>query len=157
MGRNRGECWTPEVEGAVAQLQEEPGVLVIDDEHLVRIMVRSGLERNGFRVWLAGSGLEAIELYKKLHPQISILLLDVRMADMSGPQVLDALRQINPAVPACFMTGDMGSYSSEELMRNGAARVIDKPFLLSDLARILKQVVNGHGEVQPHYSDGHLG
>jgi hypothetical protein len=53
--------------GATArQPREKPGVLVVDDAHIVRVMVQLGLERNGFGVWLASGGREAIRLYRGL-------------------------------------------------------------------------------------------
>ena len=52
----------------VRQPCEKPGVLVVDEDHLVRIMVQLGLERNGFDVWLARSGREAIDLYRRKRP-----------------------------------------------------------------------------------------
>jgi CheY-like chemotaxis protein len=119
------------------------GVLVVDDDHLVRILVRMGLERNGFAVWLASNGLEAIEVYRTHRERIAVVLLDVRMPDLDGPHTLDALRELNPAVPACFMTGDVGDYAPEDLIRRGASYVIDKPFVLNDLARLLRQVADG--------------
>ena len=122
---------------------DRPGVLVVDDEHLVRIMVRMGLERNGFAVWLASSGLEAIEVYRTHRERIAVILLDVRMPGLDGAQTLDALRELNPAVPACFMTGDGGNYAVEELIRRGASYVIDKPFVLNDLAQLLRQLADG--------------
>ena len=47
------------------QVGAKPGVLVVDDEHMVRVMVQLGLERNGFEVLLASNGLEAIDLFQR--------------------------------------------------------------------------------------------
>jgi CheY-like chemotaxis protein len=123
--------------------RDKPGVLVVDDEHLVRIMVQMGLERNGFDVWLASDGPEAIELYRKHRESISVVLLDVLMPGLDGPQTLAALRDLNPEVRACFMSGDTGAYEVEWLRQRGAACVVAKPFLLADLADILRQMIEG--------------
>jgi CheY-like chemotaxis protein len=114
---------------------------VVDDEHLVRIMVQLGLERNGFDVWLASDGREAINLYRKYRGRIAVVLLDVRMPGLDGPQTLDALRELNPEVPACFMSGNTGAYDPEELRRRGAASFIAKPFRLEQLAHVLRLLV----------------
>jgi CheY-like chemotaxis protein len=111
---------------------EQPGVLVVDDEHLVRIMVQLALERNGFDVWLASNGREAIQLYRRHRDRIDVVLLDVRMPGQDGPQTLDALRELNPQVIACFMSGDSGTYLPEELRQRGAAYIIAKPFHLDE-------------------------
>jgi CheY-like chemotaxis protein len=71
------------------------GVLVVDDDCHVRLMVQRGLERDGFEVWLAPTGDEAVELYRQLRERISVVLLDVRMPGLDGPATLDALRALD--------------------------------------------------------------
>jgi CheY-like chemotaxis protein len=118
--------------------REKLGVLVVEDDHMVRILVQLGLERCGFNVWLASNGPEAIQLYRTHQNGIGVVLLDVCMPGMDGPATLQALRKLNPEVRACFMTGGMGAYEAEELLRRGAAFVIAKPFLLNELANVLR-------------------
>ena len=130
-------------EPTVRQPSEKPGVLVVDDEHIVRIMVQLGLERNGFDVWLARSGQEAIDLYRRHQKEITVVLLDVRMSGLDGLQTLEILRELNPEVPTCLMNGDTGPGKPEELLQHGAAYVIAKPFLLDDLANILRLMAQG--------------
>ncbi len=127
----------------VRQSCDKPGVLVVDDEHMVRIMVQLGLERNGFAVWVARDGLEAIDLYRQHAEAIAVVLLDVRMPGLDGLQTLEVLRQRNPKVLACFMSGDTGVCKPEELLQRGAAYVIAKPFLLDDLANVLRLMAHG--------------
>jgi CheY-like chemotaxis protein len=131
------------VEPTVGQLRAKVGVLVVDDDHLVRIMVQLGLERNGFEVWLAPNGREAIELYREQREHIAVVLLDVRLPGLDGPSTLDALRKLHPEVRACFMSGATGDYEPDELIRRGAAYVVAKPFLLNDLANILRLLAHG--------------
>jgi CheY-like chemotaxis protein len=130
-------------EPTVRQFAEMPGVLVVDDEHLLRNMVQRGLERDGFNVWTASSGSEAIRLYRKHRDRIAVVLRDVRMPRLDGPQTLKALRKLNPAVRACFMSGDTGAYDAEELRQCGAACIVAKPFILEDLSNLLSQIAHG--------------
>ena len=130
-------------ETRTSPLPERPGVLVVDDEHLVLAMLQLSLERNGFDVWLAGSGREAIHLYQVHRNQIDVVLLDVRMPGLDGPATLDALRDLNPDVQVCFMSGDTGVYEPEALLKRGAAHVIAKPFRLEELAKALLRLVRG--------------
>jgi CheY-like chemotaxis protein len=133
------------VRPALRQYQDKLGVLVVDDDHLVRILVQMGLERDGFDVWLAASGREAINVYREHREDIAVVLLDVRMPGMDGPQTLDALRELNPEVLACFMSGNAGGYGPDELRERGAAHIIDKPFLLKNLADVLRAMArDGH-------------
>jgi CheY-like chemotaxis protein len=124
-------------------MSEQPGVLVVDDEHMVRIMLQLGLERSGFGVWLASNGQEAIQLYREHRESIDVVLLDIRMPGLDGPQTLEALREMNPDIRACFMSGYLGDYAPEELRQHGAACVLPKPFLLADLAGVLRLVAQG--------------
>ncbi len=131
-----------EVDRAVRQPGEKPGVLVVDDEHMVRIMVQLGLERSGFDVLLARSGREAIDLYRGHAEEIAVVLLDVCMPGLDGVHTLEVLRELNPEVVACFMSTDSSVYEPEELVDRGAEYVIIKPFRLDDLASILRPLAH---------------
>lgn len=131
----------PEGERAGWTLRDKPGVLVVDDDHLVRGIVQLGLERNGFDVRMAAGGREAIQLYRTHRDSIALVLLDVRMPGLDGPQTLRALREMNPEIVACFMTGAAGGYDADELLQFGAAQLIAKPFLISELVDSLRQLI----------------
>jgi len=133
----------PVVEPSARKRHQKPGVLVVDDEHLVRIMVQLALERKGFNVWLATNGREAIDLYLAHREDIAVVLLDDCLPDLDGPETLDALRELDCEVPVCFMNGKTGDYNPEELRQRGAANVIAKPFLLADMVSILRLLTRG--------------
>ncbi len=119
------------------------GVLVVDDEHLVRIMVQLGLERDGFDVYVANNGREAIQLYRAHRESIDIVLLDVRMPGRDGPQTMDALRALNPKLLVCLMSGDTATYRLEDLRQRGATHFLAKPFRLDRLAKVLALLIAG--------------
>lgn len=144
------KCLAPSPGFAFNGFDNKPGVLVVDDEHLIRVMVQLGLERSGFEVLLASNGREAIDLFRAHRKQIAVVLLDVRMPGVDGVQTLNGLRELDGEIPACFMSGDTGAYEPDELLKHGAAHVIAKPFRLDELARILQQMVRGQrGECLP--------
>ncbi len=116
-----------------------PGVLVVDDEPLIRNLLDAVLRRSGFAVWAADGGRSALDLYRQNQSAISVVLLDVRMPGMDGPQTLAALQRLNPAVVCCFMTGHAGGQTAEGLLRLGAVRLFEKPFRLDDVAQTLWQ------------------
>jgi CheY-like chemotaxis protein len=136
-------CETAAGELSARQPRARPGVLVVDDEHVVRIIVQLGLERENFHVWLASNGREAIELYRTHRDHIDVVLLDVCMPGLDGFQTLERLRELNPRILTCFMSGHPGSYRPEELRQRDAAQVIAKPFHLDQLAHVLRLLVNG--------------
>ena len=116
-----------------------PGILVVDDEALLRNLLQTVLHRKGFAVWSAESGRSAVEAYQQHRDAVSVVLLDVRMPDMDGPQTLAALQRIDPAVVCCFMSGDTGAHTPESLLALGAVRLFEKPFRVEELAQALWQ------------------
>jgi DNA-binding response OmpR family regulator len=116
------------------------GVLVVDDEEAVRRVVSRGMRSHGFAVWMAGDGREAVELYSRHRGAIDVVLLDVQMRDRDGPATLAALREVDPGVRCCFMTGDPGRYTEQVLAGLGAAAVFSKPFRMDEVARRLAQL-----------------
>src|SRR5262245_23910599 len=102
-------------------------VLIVDDEPMIRQLLSLVLELNGFQVLEATSGAEAVRLFADQHHTIAVALLDVRMPGMGGADLMRALHQIDPNVPCCLMSGDMGEYTGSELLEAGAAHVFQKP------------------------------
>lgn len=149
MKSNRSDFAQATVAPSVPPFDEKLGVLVVDDEHSVRTAVQLGLERNGFHVWLAANGREAIQLYRKHRECIAVVLLDVCMPGLDGPATLDALQELDPGVRACFMSGNTGEYKPDELLQRGAAYFIDKPFRLNDLVNILRLLAHGTRRSSP--------
>jgi CheY-like chemotaxis protein len=117
------------------------GVLVVDDQEGVRGVLELMLRQEGFAVWLAADGWEAIDLYRSRRAAIDLVLLDVRMPGLDGPATLTALRGLNPQVRCCFLSGDLGGYAEGELRDLGAA-VLPKPFRPADLALVVGRLTN---------------
>ena len=118
------------------------GVLVVDDDDLVRALLRAALGQHHFAVHSAADGEEALEVYQRYGRDIDVVLLDVRMPRLDGPHTLAALERINPRVCCCFMSGDLGNYTEDQLLKMHAARVFRKPFLTDDLAESIRQLVH---------------
>ena len=126
------------------------GVLVADDEREIRDVLEWALRREGFAVWLAADGQEAVALYRKHHESIDVLLLDVHMPRLDGPGTLAAVEKLTPNIPCCFMSGHLGRYSVVGLCTQGARVVLTKPFRIPEVAQLLRDVVDGvdvHGVV----------
>lgn len=115
-----------------------PGVLVVDDMGLILTLLKLELEENGCNVWVASDGASAIELYRKRRAEIDIVLLDVQMPGLDGPATLAALQEVNPDLRACFMTGNPGVYTEQDLIERGAAWVFNKPFRTAEVAYLVQ-------------------
>jgi CheY-like chemotaxis protein len=115
-------------------------LLVVDDDPAVRRLLAVALPPHGFTVRLAAGGEEAVEAYRTHLGEVDLVLLDVLLPGPDGPQTLAALREIDPAVPCCFVSARTGRYSAEEFLAMGADRVIAKPFgRLAEFARVLRE------------------
>jgi CheY-like chemotaxis protein len=118
------------------------GVLVVDDEPMVRHLARSVLERKGYRVLTAVDGLEALRIYGAQAPVIDLVLLDYTMPGMTGLQVFHKLREINPAVRVIFSSGHTMDSDSEVLLAAGGRAFVAKPYRVDDLVRRVRQVLD---------------
>src|SRR5437868_6822696 len=115
-----------------------PGLLVVDDEDMIRSLLETGLRAHGFQVWAAPTGVEGVALYQRQTADIALALLDVHMPGLDGPETARALRALNPALPVLFMSGNIGDYTEEELLSLGVA-LIPKPFVLDEVAHVLRR------------------
>ena len=113
------------------------GILVVDDDSVVRGELKKELRQQGLDVWLAANGQEALELFWRHRGEIDVVLLDVCMPGLDGPQTAKALRQLEPQLRVCFMSGDLGGYTDQKLRDLGALAVIPKPFRLAEIAPML--------------------
>lgn len=122
-------------------------VLIVDDEESVRHTVGQMLQRLGYHTLLAADGLEGIALFQAHAEQVSCILLDVTMPQMSGLEALQAIRTIEADVPIILMSG----YSKEAIIQHdeGLAAVdfLAKPFSLTELeAKLCCLPKNWHGD-----------
>jgi two-component system, OmpR family, response regulator len=116
-------------------------VLIVDDDETMRRLLELALLRYDFRVYQAGDGREAIDLFRRFGKDIDVVVLDVRMPGYGGPETLADLRQIQPDLRAVFVTGYTGEHSEEELLAQGASRIFHKPFPLIEFADYLRQLI----------------
>jgi DNA-binding response OmpR family regulator len=100
-------------------------------------LLRVALQRQGFTVWTAEGGRAGLDLFAQQQQRIGLVLLDVRMPDLDGPQTLAELQRLRPALVCCFMSGHTGTYSPQDLLARGARYLFDKPFRLEEVISVL--------------------
>jgi DNA-binding response OmpR family regulator len=81
-------------------------ILVVEDDFNICALVRMFLENAGYTVVTADDGEEGLRVYKKHQPSIALLLTDVRMPKMNGPDLADRVLQLDSHLPVLFMSGD---------------------------------------------------
>jgi CheY-like chemotaxis protein len=90
-------------------------ILVADDEPIVLNLAGTILRRNGYQVIAATSGEKALELFHE-DPEVDLVLTDVVMPAMSGPQLMHNIHAVNSGVRCIFMSG----YSHDQIKERGA-------------------------------------
>lgn len=133
---------TPSAETSTAQLL----ILVVDDEAAVRETLTDILESAGHRVVLAASGREALERMNAEH--YDVILTDIRMPDLDGCALYREIQQHWPEETArvVFVTGDTLTSTLHEFADECGCPVIEKPFLPSEVRRVVATIAAAAGE-----------
>ena len=123
-------------------------ILLVEDEDMLRGLIRELLEIKGFKVLEASQGLEALELMQKSGTVVDLILTDVVMPHMNGSEMVDKLRVDNPKVKVIFMSGYTGSSNASihKYLEMPEVAFLQKPFrlnaLISQVEALLKVVVS---------------
>ena len=108
-------------------------ILVVEDEPAVRRLVRSVLEGEGYRVHEAANGREALEFLERRASHVDLILTDVVMPDINGPELVTRLGALGHSARILFMSG----YADSKLLSRGlnerTMRILRKPFTPDEL------------------------
>lgn len=122
-------------------------IMVVDDEESVRRVLRSTLERAGYRVLLASHGREALDLYASNGPSIAALIIDMTMPVLGGVPTMRELVKMNPDVRIIAASG---VHDNDAVARSVGPQVrefLAKPFTAESLLRVVGSVVTGSGSL----------
>ena len=118
-------------------------ILVVEDEPTVRVVVKRILEKQGYRVLVADTPGDARARFERHRAEVGLLLADVILPDQNGPDLYDTLLQSRPDLKVLFMSG----YADREILERGVRTpgrpVLQKPFLPGELARRVREVIDG--------------
>ena len=116
-------------------------ILYAEDEPKIQFVTKMALERiGGFTVAICGSGTETLKLAPEFKPDL--VLMDVRMPGMNGPELFEALRQLPgfEKTPVVFMTANVMKEDVERYQEMGVLEVIAKPFEPTELPDRLRDI-----------------
>ena len=116
-------------------------ILIVDDEPLQREILGTILSEEGYNVFEAGSGAEAIGVFKENNPQL--VLTDLKMPDLSGLELIERIQSLRPKQPpAVIIMTAYGTISSAvEAIKNGAFDYLTKPLDKDALLLKIRQAV----------------
>ncbi len=116
---------------------------MVEDEPTLRALVRKVLERGGFQVIEASSGLAALELWTSTKPHVDLLLTDMVMPDgMSGRQLAERLKADNPDLKVLYTSGYSTELLGKDLALQEGTNFLQKPYPPSKLVETVRNALS---------------
>jgi DNA-binding NtrC family response regulator len=110
--------------------------LIIDDQKLIRNSLKVALEKDAYEVRLAETGAKGLDIIRK--NSVDLVLLDIRLPDINGIEVLKKIQEVDPEVIVIMMTGYGTVENAVLAMKHGAFDYVNKPFKIKTITTILK-------------------
>lgn len=138
LGVSESEPGTAETAASTPPIADST-ILVVDDEKMVCTLAQKVLEKYGYRVLVAQTGREAMDMFHQHLPSIGAVLLDMSLPDIDGQRVLKELRELKPQLPVIVSSG----YEALSHQRFQANEVIflPKPYMPDQLISKVREVL----------------
>src|SRR5215831_20744444 len=121
-------------------------ILVVDDEEPIRNALKRYLTKQEFLVHTASSGEEALDQLRA-HDDLALMLCDIRMAGMSGVDIVPQALEIEPELAILMLTAVNDATSAALCMQRGAMDYLTKPIELADLGRAVQRAMKRRDEL----------
>jgi len=118
------------------------GILLADDEENLRDIIAFNLEQEGYSVYPAKNGKEALEIFKKEKPHLHLAILDVSMPQMNGFELCEKIKSIDKSFPVFFLTVRNDRQDRIYGLKLGADDYLNKPFDLEELLLRVKKLLS---------------
>jgi len=143
VSQDSGEPVEDEPDLDIERFAGSESVLVVDDEAVVRTVGARILRQFGYRALEAASGAEALEIVEKEGDSLAAVLLDIVMPEMEGAEVYRRLRKRGVEVPVILCSGFSVAGIVDQLLSEGAAGFVQKPYKLRELLPTLRATLDG--------------
>jgi two-component system nitrogen regulation response regulator GlnG len=120
-----------------------PVVLVVDDEPLIRWSLTEGLTEGGYVVRQAATGAEARTVLGATLGEPMVVLLDLRLPDVTDLSLLREIRERLPQIPVIVITAHGTPEDTREARKLGVFRVVDKPFDVTEVVQLVAEASLG--------------
>lgn len=117
---------------------DQVSILIVDDEHDLLEMYRELFEMDGFVVYTASSAMEAFGIYQK-HLEIKLIISDANMGDISGVDLLKALKKTYQTIPVFYLATGAMEQTEEDIKALGGTGLVLKPFDLDEILLRIKR------------------
>jgi two-component system response regulator AtoC len=142
----------------------KPSILIVDDDGVMQETLSGVLRKRGYEIFSVGSGNEALSMIKK--NVIDLILLDMRLPDIDGLEVLKKIKEFDTEILVIMMTAFSDVQTAVLAMKSGAYDYINKPFELDELKLLIekgletKSLINEvrrlHRQQKENYQNSHI-
>jgi len=126
--------------GENLEIENPPSILVVDDEPRVRELLKTLLARQGYEVWMCGSGEEAKEVARQ--ETFDMIVTDLKMPGIDGLHLIQQIKEEQPDIAAVMVTGYATVETAVEALRHGADDYVTKPFNVEELRKVVARTLN---------------
>jgi len=116
-------------------------ILMVDNDEMVLSLAETILSTAGYKVWVAGSGHRALDLFSQAPSRIDLIITDLVMPGMSGREFIDHIRRLSPTMPILSISGYVRPSSDEP----DDEFYLRKPYTAQELLRKVKRVLSQAG------------
>ena len=116
-------------------------ILLVDDEEMVIDVGEQMLKALGYKIMIAGSGKEAIDVYRENQDKIHMVILDMIMPDIGGGDTFDSLKEINPDAKVLLSSGYSINGQAQEILDRGCNGFVQKPFSIADISKKIRETL----------------
>jgi PAS domain S-box-containing protein len=117
-------------------------VLLVDDETSIRELGERTLLMSGYTVLKASDGERALEIYRREHEKIDLVILDLIMPGMGGKKCLEKILEMNPNAKVVIASGYTHDLTSDNPIEKRAKAIVLKPFNISQLLQVIRKVLD---------------
>jgi DNA-binding NtrC family response regulator len=126
-----------------ATLDGDETILLVEDEDGIRKLIRTLLQQRGYRVISASDGADALDVARKYESPIDLVITDVVMPRLSGPELVKRLREERPEFRVIFMSGYAQNGTLDMTSACEHAEVLEKPFSHRVLLSLVRKLLDG--------------
>jgi signal transduction histidine kinase/CheY-like chemotaxis protein len=117
-------------------------ILLVEDEEIIREMAQMALEAKGYTVLAADDGATALSIYRDRWRKVDLVIADIVMPHISGPELLLRMKEVNPNVRVVVSSGYSPDLEGQRMLQHGCLGYLQKPYNAEDLSRIVRSVLD---------------
>jgi PAS domain S-box-containing protein len=124
------------------EIENKETILIADDEKMLREILKESLMDEGYKIFAASDGVEALKLYAEHMNSISLVVTDLGMPNMGGEELFCKLHAMNSKVKVIISSGFLDSSTKSDLLRRGIKDVLTKPYRFDMILATVRRVID---------------